>query len=307
MSLDPATRETIEQQVGSARVVLYMKGHPRQPMCGFSAKTAGMLDSLLDEYVSIDVLQDEAVREGIKEYGQWPTIPQLYIDGELVGGCDIVTGMFNSGELHEMLGVEKPDRTPPEISITPKAAEKIREAMKGHTGIELHLQIDPDFQARFAMAPAEGGEISAEAGGITVLFDVGSAQRARGAAIDWVDSVQGEGLSINLPQAPKPVAQMSVQDLHAQLENGGLTLVDVRSDEEREKASIAGAKAMNADLMAELEALPRETPLAFVCHTGARSQVAAEHFRKLGFTNVSNVAGGIDAWSREIDDSVPTY
>ncbi len=307
MSLDQATREIIEQQVGSARVVLYMKGHPRQPMCGFSAKTAGMLDSLLDEYVSIDVLQDEAVREGIKEYGQWPTIPQLYIDGELVGGCDIVTGMFNSGELHEMLGVPKPDRTPPEISMTPKAAGKIREAMQGHSGIELHLQIDPDFQARFAMAPAEGGEIRAEAAGITILFDVGSAQRARGAAIDWVDSVQGEGLSINLPQAPKPVAQMSVQDLKAQLDNGGLTLVDVRSDEEREKASIAGAKAMNADLMAELEALPRETPLAFVCHTGARSQVAAEHFRKLGFTEVSNVAGGIDAWSREIDDSVPTY
>lgn len=307
MSLDPATRDTIEKQVGSARVVLYMKGHPRQPMCGFSAKTAGMLDSLLDDYVSVDVLQDEEIREGIKEFGQWPTIPQLYIDGELVGGCDIVTGMFNSGELHEMLGVEKPDRTPPEISITPKAAEKIKEAMAGHTGIELHLQVDPDFQARFEMAAAEGGEIRSEASGITVLFDVASAQRARGAAIDWVDSVQGEGLSINLPQAPAPIKQMSVRELQTQLETGGLTLVDVRSDEEREKASIAGAKAMNADLMTELEALPRETPLAFICHTGARSQVAAEHFRKLGFTVVSNVAGGIDAWSKEIDASVPTY
>lgn len=307
MSLDPATRDTIEKQVNSARVVLYMKGHPRQPMCGFSAKTAGMLDSLLDDYVSVDVLQDEEIREGIKEYGQWPTIPQLYIDGELVGGCDIVTGMFNTGELHEMLGVAKPDRTPPEITITPKAAEKIREAMEGHAGIELHLQIDPDFQARFQLAPADGGEIRSEAAGIAVLFDVASAQRARGAAIDWVETVQGEGLSINLPEAPAPVAQMNVKDLKEQLDNGGLTLIDVRTDEEREKASIAGAKAMNSDLMAELEALPRETPLAFICHTGGRSQVAAEHFRKLGFTQISNVAGGIDAWSREIDASVPTY
>lgn len=307
MSLDPATRDTIEKQVNSARVVLYMKGHPRQPMCGFSAKTAGMLDSLLDDYVSVDVLQDEEIREGIKEYGQWPTIPQLYIDGELVGGCDIVTGMFNTGELHEMLGVAKPDRTPPEITITPKAAEKIREAMEGHAGIELHLQIDPDFQARFQLAPADGGEIRSEAAGIAVLFDVASAQRARGAAIDWVETVQGEGLSINLPEAPAPVAQMNVKDLKEQLDHGGLTLIDVRTDEEREKASIAGAKAMNSDLMAELEALPRETPLAFICHTGGRSQVAAEHFRKLGFTQISNVAGGIDAWSREIDASVPTY
>ena len=156
MSLPDSTREKIESILQQDRVVLYMKGHPRQPMCGFSAKTAGMLDSLLDEYVSVDVLQDEEVREGIKEYGQWPTIPQLYIDGELVGGCDIVTGMFNTGELHEMLGLQKPDRTPPEITITPKAAEKIREAMQGHAGIELHLQIDPDFQARFQLAPAEG-------------------------------------------------------------------------------------------------------------------------------------------------------
>ena len=129
--------------------------------------------------VSDDALV-RAIREGIKEYGQWPTIPQLYIDGELVGGCDIVTGMFNSGELHDLLGVDQPDRTPPEITITPKAAEKIQEAMAGHAGIALHLQVDPNFQARFQLAPAEGSEISTEAGGITVLFDVASAQRARG-------------------------------------------------------------------------------------------------------------------------------
>jgi monothiol glutaredoxin len=307
MSLDPQVKAQIDQQVNSARVVLYMKGSPRQPMCGFSAKTAGLLDSLLDDYVSVDVLQDEAIREGIKIYGQWPTIPQLYIDGELVGGCDIVTGMYNSGELHELLGLEQPDRTPPEISITPKAAEKIREAMAGHEGISLHLQVDPNFQAQFQLAPAEGGEIQAEAAGITVLFDVASAQRARGAAIDWVETMQGEGLSINLPEAPAPVRQMSVQELKEALEAGGVTLVDVRTDEEREKASIEGALPMNADLMSKLEAMPKDTPIAFLCHSGGRSNVAAEHFRGQGFSNVANVAGGIDAWSREIDPNVPTY
>lgn len=307
MSLDPRIHDRIDSQVKGARVVLYMKGSPRQPMCGFSAKTAGILDSLLDDYVSVDVLQDEEIREGIKVYGQWPTIPQLYVNGELVGGCDIVTDMFNSGELHDLFGVEKPDRTPPDITITPKAADKIREAMAGHEGIGLHLQIDADFQARFQLAPAQGNEISSEAGGITVLFDIASAQRARGAAIDWVETVQGEGLSINLPGAPAPVRQMSVRELKEALDAGGLTLVDVRSDQERETAAIEGARAMNADLMAELEAKPKDTPMAFICHTGGRSQVAAEHFRKLGFTEVSNVVGGIDAWSREIDPNVPTY
>ena len=307
MSLDPSIREAIESHLASHKVVLFMKGNPRAPMCGFSAKTAGILDSMLNDYASIDVLQDEAIREGIKEYGQWPTIPQLYIDQELVGGCDIVTGMFNSGELHDLLGVAQPDRTPPEITITPKAAEKINEAMQGHDGISLHLQIDPDWQSRFQLAPAQGGEISADSGGITVLFDAASAQRARGAAIDWVETVQGEGLSINLPEAPVPIAQMSVQELKEKLDAGSVTLVDVRSDEEREKASITQAKAMNADVMAELEAMPKDTPLAFICHSGMRSQVAAEHFRKQGFTEVSNVAGGITAWSKEVDSTVPIY
>lgn len=307
MSLSDTTREKIETYLQQDRVVLFMKGTPRQPMCGFSAKTAGLLDSLVGEYVSVNVLDDEEIREGIKLYGQWPTIPQLYINGDLVGGCDIVTGMFNSGELHEALGLQKPDRTPPEISISEAAAEKIVEAMQGHEGIALHLQIDPDFQARFNLAPAQGDEIAVQAGGITVLFDLASAQRARGARIDWVSTVQGEGLSIELPEAPSAIPQMTVSELKQKLDAGEVTLVDVRTDEERERASIAGALAMNAELMAELEAMPKETLIAFVCHTGGRSQVAAKHFAKMGFVNVANVAGGIHAWSLEIDSSVPTY
>ena len=121
MSLTDSTREQIESIINDHRVVLFMKGTPQAPMCGFSSKTIGLLDTILDDYNSFDVLSDQDIREGIKEYGNWPTIPQLYIEGELVGGCDIVTAMFNNGELHEMLGVKSPDRTPPEVSITDKA------------------------------------------------------------------------------------------------------------------------------------------------------------------------------------------
>ena len=109
MTLSDSTREKIEGLIQQNRVVLFMKGTPQAPMCGFSSKTVGLLDSILNEYSSVDVLQDQDIREGIKVYGNWPTIPQLYIDGELVGGCDIVTAMFNSNELHDMLGVEPPD------------------------------------------------------------------------------------------------------------------------------------------------------------------------------------------------------
>lgn len=307
MSLNDSTREKIENLIKQNRVVLFMKGTPQAPMCGFSSKTVGLLDSILNDYSSVDVLEDQEIREGIKVFGNWPTIPQLYIDGELVGGCDIVTAMFNSNELHDMLGVEAPDRTPPEVTITDAAAEKILEAMAGHDGIGLHFAIDAGWQSQFNVAPAEGHEIKVDANGITLLFDLASAQRARGAVIDWVETMQGSGLTINLPQAPKPVNQMSVADLKAGLDATSVILIDVRGSEERALASLEAARAMDGGTMQEIEALPKDTALAFICHVGNRSQVAAEHFRKMGFSNVSNVVGGIDAWSKEIDPAVPQY
>jgi len=307
MSLNDSIREKIENLVQQNRVVLFMKGTPQAPMCGFSSKTVGLLDSVLNNYTSVDVLEDQEIREGIKVFGNWPTIPQLYIDGELVGGCDIITAMFNSSELHDMLGVEAPDRTPPEVTITDAAALKILEAMAGHEGIGLHFAVDASWQSQFNVAPAEGHEIKVEVNGITLLFDLASAQRANGAVIDWVETMQGEGLTINLPQAPKPVKQMSVAELKTNLDNNSVILIDVRGSEERALASLAAARSMDGGTMKEIEAMPKDTALAFICHVGNRSQVAAEHFRKQGFSNVSNVAGGIDAWSKEIDPSVPEY
>jgi len=307
MSLSDSTREQIENIITNDKVVLFMKGTPQAPMCGFSSKTVGLLDSILSDYVSVDVLQDQDIREGIKVYGNWPTIPQLYIDGELVGGCDIISAMFNSCELHEMLDIEAPDRTPPEVTISDAAAEKIREAMAGHEGIGLHFAIDAGWQTQFNVAPAEGHEIRVDANGITMLFDLASAQRAQGAVIDWVETMQGEGLTINLPEAPSPVHQMSVAELKKKLDDDSVILIDVRGQDERALASLDAAKPMEGQLMQEIEAMPKDTELAFICHVGNRSQVAAEHFRKQGFTNVSNVVGGIDAWSQTIDPSVDRY
>jgi monothiol glutaredoxin len=159
MELGEAVRKKIEGHLHNNKVVLFMKGTPQQPMCGFSAQTIAALDSLLPAYATVNVLDDPEIRDGIKIYGNWPTIPQLYIDGELVGGCDIVIGMLNSGELHECLGIEAPDRTPPEISITTEAVEKISEAMQGHEGIALHFQVDANWDAQFNLAPPKGNEI----------------------------------------------------------------------------------------------------------------------------------------------------
>jgi monothiol glutaredoxin len=231
----------------------------------------------------------------------------LYIDGELVGGCDIVLNMLNSGELHQTLGLDAPDRTPPEITVTPAAAEKILEAMQGHEGIGLHFQVDANWDAQFNLAPPAGNEIEAESSGIRVLMDIATAQRARGATIDWVSTMQGEGLAIDLPEAPAPVRQMTVQELAERMKANDVTIVDVRAENERERASIEGSLALTRETMEKLEAMPKDTGLAFLCHHGNASMGAAEYFRKKGFTDVSNIAGGIHAWSMEIDDSVPTY
>jgi monothiol glutaredoxin len=105
MSDSATTRSRIESLLAANRVVLFMKGTPAAPSCGFSAATVERLDDLLDDYASVDVLADADIRQGIKEYGDWPTIPQLYVGGELIGGADIVQQMYASGELHRVLGV----------------------------------------------------------------------------------------------------------------------------------------------------------------------------------------------------------
>jgi monothiol glutaredoxin len=100
-------KERIRQQVTGHPVVLYMKGSPQFPQCGFSATVAEILKRTgVDDYLAVDVLQDPEIRQGIKEYANWPTIPQLYVNGEFVGGCDILREMFSSGELKQLF--EKP-------------------------------------------------------------------------------------------------------------------------------------------------------------------------------------------------------
>ena len=97
-------QQRIKEQVTTHPVVLYMKGSPQFPQCGFSANAVGILNALgVKELFTVDVLQDPEIRQGIKDYANWPTIPQLYINGEFIGGSDIMTEMYQSGELRNLL------------------------------------------------------------------------------------------------------------------------------------------------------------------------------------------------------------
>lgn len=307
MALADTTRQRIDDLLASHRVVLFMKGNRNAPRCGFSATAAGILNELIADYASVDVLADEEIRNGIKEYGNWPTIPQLYVDRELIGGSDIISGMHNSGELHDLLGVARPDRSPPAIEITAAAAEAIRNGMADEPGMALHLAIDGRWQAQFMLKPAQGHEISAQSQGIAVLMDLATAQKARGMRVDWVDDVRGSGLSITLPQAPAGVRTLSVEQLAERLRAGDIQVLDVRPERDRQIAPFTAARALDSDLVHEASHWPKDRPLAFLCHHGNASRQAAEHFRGLGFREIYNVEGGIDAWSQRVDSRVPRY
>ncbi len=307
-SLDPALRGRIEALLSAHPVVLFMKGQPQAPQCGFSARAAAALAAAgLDDYAHVDVLSDPEIREGIKVFGDWPTIPQLYIRGELVGGSDIIEQMANSGDLQSALGLPPPDRTPPTIHITPAAAQMLREALaNAGDGYALQVSVDARYNAQLQASPLDNDAIATEVDDIRVQFDLASARRAEGMTLDWVDDARGRGLVIDNPNAPAKVRELAPADAAARVAAGSLTLVDVRPAEERAMAQVpVPVRTLDAGA-AELEALPKDTPLAFLCHHGQRSLGAAEHFRQLGFTELYNVSGGIDAWA-DADTSIPKY
>jgi monothiol glutaredoxin len=106
-------RDAISEAIGEHEVILFMKGTPEQPRCGFSARTVAALDSLGASFAAVDILPDPRIRQELSAISNWPTIPQLFVKGELVGGCDIVTEMYESGELAQVLGVEpQPGESP---------------------------------------------------------------------------------------------------------------------------------------------------------------------------------------------------
>ena len=106
-------RDAIAQAIGDNPVILFMKGTPEQPMCGFSARTVAALQALNTPFAAVDILPDPRIRQELSALSQWPTIPQLFVNGELVGGCDIVTEMYESGELAQTLGVDQPAAAEP--------------------------------------------------------------------------------------------------------------------------------------------------------------------------------------------------
>jgi monothiol glutaredoxin len=307
MAISSDTRQRIEAMLQSSSVLLFMKGTRQQPQCGFSMQVVRTLDRLIPSYETFDVLSDAAVRDGIKQYSDWPTIPQLYVGGELIGGCDIVNEMYASGELHEALGLGKADVAAPAIEITDAAAQVLKQAQTQSPGAKVRLAIDARFQNTLALTDAEPGDFEVVSNGCTLVIDRDSARRAHGLRLDATESARGPTLSVVNPNEPT-VASLTAAQVKELMDAGTpFELLDARTESERAQANIAGSCLLDAGVLDALQARPKDTKIVVYCHSGMRSAAAAKELALMGFADVSNLEGGIEAWSRQVDPSVPRY
>lgn len=315
MPLSTELRQKIDQIVASDTVVLFMKGNRSFPQCGFSASVVSILNTLVPKYTTVNILADAELRVAMKEYSDWPTFPQLYIRGEFVGGADIVRQMHEAGELGSKVGAVAPaaastgaPAAAPAVTVTARAAKELRAALAdANPGDVIHVTVSPAWEHELDIGPRESGHLDLTSEGVALQLDPQSAARASGLVIDFIESSEGAGFRLDNPNRPPAVKQVSARELKEMLDAGKVRLYDVRTAQERAVASIAGSTFFDDEAVAAAEQLPKDTPMAFYCHHGARSQAAAEYLLRQGFTTLYNLRGGIEAWSHDVDSKVPRY
>ena len=303
--MDSQLKGKLQGLVDSHKVVLFMKGNRNQPQCGFSARVIGILDDLEIDYQTYDVFSDPDIRSGMKDFTNWPTFPQLYIDQEFVGGCDIVTEMSQSGELAGQLGVALEEIPLPEISCSPEMVEILNQSISQYGG-GVQLTISKQFQYDLGVGPKQSGQYEVIVSDIPFYFSRSTAKRANGISFDYQDGPNG-GVIIENPNEPK-VKDLSVEELAQWVkEEKEFTIYDVRSTSEREISKLEFAEHFTPQTQQQMLSLPKDTPIVFQCRTGGRSLQAGKHFSQQGFTNIYNLVGGINAWAEKIDQSVAIY
>lgn len=301
-------QKRIADLVQGNEVMLFMKGSRGQPQCGFSAKVVEILDEYLADYRTFDVLGDPEVRQGIKDFSSWPTIPQLYVSGKFVGGSDIVGAMSESGELDTVLGASRSEIPVPEIFLSDAALKALSEFNEGDGVPTVRLEITPNWQYGMDFDQERQGDMVVAGEGWKFVMNRKTARKADGMKIDFVQGPSGAGFKIENPHEPPRVKLLHVDELKTWRDEGKAhQLYDVRMPQEREIAVIEPSTLFDDHALADMEKLDRDTTLVFYCHTAQRSGYAAEHALSLGFKDVYNLAGGIDAWAQDVDPDMKRY
>src|ERR1700712_5120426 len=203
--MEAQLKQEIDDLLRNNQVVLFMKGSKNFPQCGFSATVVGILkDAGLREFRDINILQRHDLRDGMKEYASWPTFPQLYVNGEFVGGCDIVKELHGSGEIFDVLGTKAPEVKQPTIKLTPAARRAIAQVAEGEgaeAGSSLRIEISPQYEYALSIDEEKPGDFNLSLDGVSVLIDRQSATRAEGLTIDFSEAGEG-GFKIENPNEP---------------------------------------------------------------------------------------------------------
>lgn len=301
-------KQQIDNLIKTHPVVLFMKGSKDRPQCGFSKQVVEVLKKLVADFNCVDVLSDPALREGIKTYSKWPTIPQLYIDGEFIGGCDIVLEAFKKNELHDLLKVAK-SSVAPHVDISTAAQSAMKNAAKDSPENEyVRISVDVDFEHGLSFDQKHSGDFLISFDGFSVIIDPYSAVRANNLAIDYIEDNLDAGFAFSNPNEPPMVEELSVDELHSWHKNKkDMLVIDVRPKTEWDKANINFARLLSEMSDRDIDNLDKDQIIVFHCHHGGRSKRMAENFRLKGFRKIYNLTGGIDAWSKHVDSSVPVY
>ena len=163
-----------------------------------------ILGDIVDDFETVNVLADAGIRQGVKDYAQWPTIPQLYIDGEFVGGCDIIKQMNANGDLHKQLGKEQAPVAPPSITVSDTAAVELKAALaESDPGDTIQIQVDLSYRHDMSVGPVEAGQFQVTSNGVQFCFDRASARRANGLHIDFLTEGGEAGFKLDNPGAKK--------------------------------------------------------------------------------------------------------
>ncbi|MEZ4335751.1 MAG: Grx4 family monothiol glutaredoxin [Sandaracinaceae bacterium] len=302
-----SVQEEIQRVVVDNRVVLFMKGSRMAPQCGFSARAVDILDEYLEDYRTVDVLADPAVREAIKDFSAWPTIPQLYVDAKFVGGSDIIHEMTKSGELAELLGTPRIEMSEPKVALS-KAAE---EAFIRFWDVEgdteepvVRLTISSNWETA-RPRPGAAGDSCSSYGRARPGDDASVARRADGVTIDYMERGGniGFGLSNPAPAHGRPAHRRRAQALDGRRK---APPPDRRATpEEWATAKIEGADA-RTEILDSLESLDRQKTARLMCHHGMRSQQAYSHLLAQGSATCTTCRR-IDARSLQCGPDVPRY
>jgi monothiol glutaredoxin len=306
------TNENIQKLIDDNKIVLFMKGTKMFPQCGFSSRSVEIFKRCGVEFKDVNVLADPGIRQGIKDFSNWPTIPQAYVDGKFVGGSDILLEMYENGELQTLLGIDEgaddTDAGPPQLTVTDKAKEAFKSAVEEAGDDVLRFDVSPSFKYDLYFGPKNDEDYGIDVGGMTVFVNKRSARRVNGTKIDFIDGPDGQGFKIDNPNEPPSVKNITAKDLKAAFDaKEELHFFDVRGDKERAIAKIEGDIALDAAGQARLDALDKGAKIVLYCHHGMRSKATGDQLIAQGYTNVFNLTGGIDAWSAQVDDSVPRY